>query len=203
LLISTLCFFVDVESISGIKIELLKSNKLKQKGWWFMKRQRKLKMTMVIFLAVFAFIMGGCDIHIVDNGGGFYDGPIYVSEIMVTGDYDLTRLEVEVHIVDANTGRLLGCAGDHQGLRHVNYPDVMYEVYAEFHTPNGNTLYYSDLKYRDIEIWVIEDDLDPCPAPFLPNVDDVIGISGVIDGRELRRQIRLSFDDVVHLRIGS
>jgi hypothetical protein len=168
-----------------------------------MKRQSKIKMGIGIVLVICAIVLSGCDLHIIDNGGGIYDGPVYVSEIMVTGDHDLMRLEVEVHIVDANTGRLLGCAGDYQGLRHVNYPDVMYEVYAKFETPDGQTLFYSDLKYRDIEIWVIEDDLEACPGPFLPNVDDVIGISGVIDGRELRRQVHLSFDNVVHLRIGS
>ena len=129
--------------------------------------------------------------------------PLWISDIEVTGEYELSHLEVEVHLVDAVTGLLLGCAGGHSGLRNVDESDVLYSVDAEFHTPEGDLLYYEDIRYRVIEIWVLEDDLDPCPAPFVEGVDDIIGISPPIEGREFRRFSDYSFGDVVYLRMGS
>ena len=129
--------------------------------------------------------------------------PLYISEIEVDGEYDFGRLEVEAHIVDAHTGRLLGCAGGRTGLRYVDSAYVFYEVHAEFIRPEGGVLYFEDVQQRDIEIWIIEDDEAECPGPFVPGEDDIIGISRAIPGRDLDRMINLRFDDVVHLQIGS
>lgn len=166
------------------------------------RMSRKTGYWVKVLTIVLALLIVGCDVHIVD-GGGHHSNPLYITEIEVTGEYDVLRMEVEVHLVDANTGRLLGCAGQNSGLRHVDYPDIFYEVDAEFVTPDGDLLYYEDIRNRDIEVWVIEDDLDPCPGPYVPHEDDIIGISRPIDGRDFRRLIDLSFDNVVHLRMGS
>lgn len=133
--------------------------------------------------------------------------PIRITEIEVSDEYDsVGKLEVEVHIFDANSGDLLGCSGNFQGLGHVDSSDHLFYTNAEFVRPDYQTrtyLYYEDIQFRDIIIWVIEDDDNPCPGEIDHGQDDIIGISDPMDGRRLNRFRILSFDNVVHLRIGS
>lgn len=131
--------------------------------------------------------------------------PLRISEMMVTGEYDgLGNLEVEVHLFDAETGRFLGCSGQMQGLERVDSSDYVFAVDAEFlRAGGGGRLFYEDVEDLEVEIWVIEDDDEPCPGPIVPGVDDIIGISAPIPGWEFDRMRNYSFENVLHLRMGS
>ena len=129
--------------------------------------------------------------------------PIQVREIEVTDEGDLGNLEVEVHILETGSKTLLGCSGQDHGLRDVDSTDILYFVDADFETPEGNTLFLEDVESKEIIIWVIEDDEDPCPGPYVPDKDDIIGISSPLPGSDLSGFIELSFGRVVHLLIGT
>ncbi len=164
-----------------------------------MKERRVVPGKIYLLTALLALLVGGC----YHSPGPLQRTPLYIAEIEVTGEYDFGRLEVEVHLVEAGSGRLLGCAGAETGLRQVDSADVFYEVYAEFIRPDGGLLYLEEVWHRDLEVWVVEDDEAPCPGPFLPDEDDIIGISRPLPGEDLDGMVNLRFDHVIHLRIGS
>ncbi len=153
----------------------------------------------LLFLLMFGGLMS-CHQEVINP---YEPHPILVKEIEVRNEYELGRLEVEIHITDAVTGRLLGCSGARQGLRAVDTVHVLYFVDADFVRPEGGLLYLEDIENREIEVWVIEDDEAECPGPFIPHEDDLIGISGPIPGYQLDGNIDLQFDDVLHLRLGT
>ena len=155
-------------------------------------------MKVVTFFILLAGLMS-CHERVVNP---YEPHPVLVKEIAVANEFEFGRLEIEVHIVDAVTGRLLGCAGANSGLRQVDTVDVVYYVDADFMRPEGGLLYIEDIEDREIEIWVIEDDEAECPGPFLPDEDDIVGISRAIAGYQLGRDIEMHFDDVLHLRLG-
>jgi hypothetical protein len=130
--------------------------------------------------------------------------PIQVREIEVTNVNDFPgKLEVEVHILEAGSGTLLGCSGQNHGLEDVDSGDTLYFVDADFETPEGNTLFLEDVESMEIIIWVIEDDKDPCPCPHIPGEDELIGTSSPLPGSDLSEFIELRFHRVVHLLIGT
>jgi hypothetical protein len=118
---------------------------------------------------------------------GTNDPELEIDQIQVTGETDgISALDVEVHVFDADTDEWLGCAGQEQGLEQVDQSDVTYDVSAFPEDGGGFRLRDSDLFGRNIYFEVIEDDIDPCPAP--PNFaggDDLIGDSGPISGDSL------------------
>ncbi len=128
--------------------------------------------------------------------------PLHVWEIEVAGEFELSRLEVEVHLLDARTGRLLGCSGASQGMAPVDSNYIRYYIDADFVTPGNRRLFIEDIEYRDIEVWVIEDDSEPCPGPFVPGVDDVIGVSRPVPGDIFWDSPVLRFGRVRRLVIG-
>ena len=91
-----------------------------------------------------------------------------------------------------------------QGLERVDSSDYVFTVDAEFHCAEcGGRLFYEDIEDLEVEIWVIEDDEEPCPGPIVPGTDDIIGISDPIPGWEFDRMRNYSFENVLHLRMGS
>src|SRR5689334_8732148 len=61
---------------------------------------------------------------------GTSDPELEINHVEVTGETDFGNLEVEVHVVDADTNEWLGCAGQDQGLENVDVSDVGYDVSA-------------------------------------------------------------------------
>ncbi|HVV82834.1 MAG TPA: hypothetical protein VHE35_07125 [Kofleriaceae bacterium] len=129
-------------------------------------------------------------------------GPdLRLTRLEVTGENDFGLLDLEVHLFDADTHEHLGCSGQDQGLEDADEDNVMYGLDAWFVRP------YSDgelrpwmLGGRTLEIQVIEDDADRCPAP--PGaMDDMIGISGPVDRDTFERAPMLSFDRVMAIQI--
>jgi hypothetical protein len=125
----------------------------------------------------------------------------WVSAIRVTGEKDGpgTRLEVEVHLIDASSGEDLGCSGASQGMEQVDYDDRDYEVQAWFVKRDGTTLGIDDLAGRRVIVRVIEDDSQPCPGPIAPDDDDM-GSSAPVDAAALPA-VRGGFGEVVSLRL--
>lgn len=139
---------------------------------------------------VLALATGAC-------GGGSGDA-LRITDIEVTGETDFGSLEVEVHLFDALDHTFLGCAGQGEGLEDVDASDVTYAVSAYFRGPDSDfEIDPLDLAGRSIEVQVIEDDTDPCPAPPGPD-DDVIGIATGID---FYAGQTVAFEDVTLLRI--
>ncbi len=121
-----------------------------------------------------------------------------ITDIEVTGEIDFGNLEVEVHLFDAVDHTFLGCSGQDNGLEQVDASDVPYAVSAYVRAPDlDRELGPVDLEGRAIEIQVIEDDTDRCPARPGPD-DDVIGIA---TGFDLLSGQTVAFDDVTRLRI--
>lgn len=164
-------------------------------------QNNKALFTAAMLLLVLFF--SGCEV--------IYEAPyepnyIRASEIEVTGEFDHfgSALEVEIHIIEANTNRFIACAGNHHGLERVDSSDYFYEIDALFETPLHNDyLTYEDIEGLDIYLLVFEDDEAECPGPFIWDEDDMIGVSRVFRGEDLYRMRNFSFDDVVHLRMGS
>lgn len=112
------------------------------------------------------------------------------------------HLEVEVHLYDARSGRLLGCSGDSDGLDIVNHRHVLYRVDAHFVSPgHHHRLTWSEIAGRDLFVRVYEDDHDACPAPP-GNLDDFIGQSPAFTADEMADGLALRFDDVLYLELG-
>ncbi|MCA9673771.1 MAG: hypothetical protein H6708_15885 [Kofleriaceae bacterium] len=135
--------------------------------------------------------------------GGCGTGPdrLWVTGLEVTNEIDFGALDVEIHMFDVDTGEFLGCSGASEGLRDVDASDVRYDLDGWFRTPAGDRIDPDALFGIDVELQVIEDDADPCPAPPGPS-DDVIGISGPLPGEGLGDITPVSFDNVVYLELG-
>ena len=125
----------------------------------------------------------------------------WISAIRVTGETDGpgTRLEVEVHLIDASSGEDLGCSGAKQGLEQVDYDDRDYEVRAWFVKRDGETLGMDDLAGHRVIARVIEDDAQPCPGPIAGDDDDM-GSSAPVDPTALP-SLRGGFGEIVSLRM--
>ena len=121
----------------------------------------------------------------------------WVSAIRVTGETDGpgTRLEVEVHLEDADSGADLGCSGAGQGMEGVDYDDTDYAVHAWFVKPDGAPLGMDDLAGHRVRVRVIEDDAQPCPGPITRDDDDM-GRSAPVAAAALP-SVRGGFGEVV------
>ena len=129
----------------------------------------------------------------VDAGDG-----VFVRAIEVTGERDFRNLELELHVLDAATGALFGCAGRGTGLEHVDRSDVRQVVMAPLRTPAGQVLSTAELEGERVVIVVIEDDSGACPAPP-GRRDDVIGRSAPVRGEAISGT--RAFDDVVFVEL--
>lgn len=129
---------------------------------------------------------------------------VTITEIEVTNEWELSRLEIEVHMFDI-ANNFLGCAGQINGLRHVDASDIRYSVEGFFTTPEGNFLTFGDIKDKEIYLVFIEDDVIPCPAGEISGdfhiSDDRVGRSSVFAGVEIAGTKDMSFGDVTFLRI--
>ena len=166
-----------------------------------MKKQR---FHFLFWLMLSTLFLSGCYIN-VDNWDPDNEY-IYITEILIENESDPYngRMEIEVHLIDANTERLIACSGHEDGLRHVDRSDVFYETNARLYSHRYNDyLTPEDLEGRDVYLMVIEKDSEPCPAPFDPLLDDILGISRIFPGENLYRERDMSFGQVAHLRIGA
>jgi hypothetical protein len=113
-----------------------------------------------------------------------------------------SRLEIEVHLYDADSNELLACSGDANGLAEVNEPDIRYRTHAEFVRPyhDHETLRLRHIEGRALFVRVYEDDSSRCPSPAGPS-DDFVGQSPVFYGDEIEGGIVMQFDDVAYLRL--
>ena len=112
------------------------------------------------------------------------DLPI-VTGIQVSGETDgIGFLEVEVHLVDAQSGVVLGCSGQSQDMEGVDAAGVLYHPMAYFVTPSGARFEPANLAGHDVVARVIEDDSQSCPGPITPD-DDEIGRSPAVPGLSL------------------
>jgi hypothetical protein len=125
----------------------------------------------------------------------------WVSAIRVTGETDGpgTRLEVEVHLEDADSGADLGCSGQDQGMGPVDYDDTDYAVRAWFVKPDGAPLGLDDLAGRRVRVHVIEDDSQPCPGPITRDDDDMGRSAPVAPGA--LPSVRGGFGEVVAITL--
>lgn len=120
-------------------------------------------------------------------------------------------LEIEVHMVDASNGILIGCSGDYNGLSLVDEQSILYSGFtAHFVPPDAPPLNdappemwitLADVQDKDIQLMVVEDDAEPCPTP-VGVYDDVIATSEVFSGATLATLSTMSFGDVSVLTIG-
>ncbi len=142
------------------------------------------------------------------------DDNLYVREIRVTGEGDSIfnpQLEVEVHLyaqISQDSARFLGCSGEAQGLRAVDYSDILYlGLSGYFEKPNSaGRVTLADIQGKQIFLITGEDDENACPAEFgggTVNSDDLIGKSAVFAGSQLAKLQLMTFSRVVHLLIGA
>jgi hypothetical protein len=138
---------------------------------------------------------------IVSGVAGCHDGPdrLWITQIEVLGESDgLTRLDIEVHLFDMASRAHLGCSS----LESVDESGTLYDVEGFFTDMSGRRVEPADLFGRDVVIEVIEDDVEPCPAP--PDIaggDDPVGTSGPIFGEDLGLTGPLSFENVAVLEL--
>jgi hypothetical protein len=145
---------------------------------------------------LFASLLGGC----------FADDPpeIWVTSIEITGETDpLSRLDVELHLYDADTDQFIGCAGQDHGMERVDASDVRYPIEAWFYdVALDRRVHPHDLELRDVVIEVWEDDGNPCPSPATSlDGDDPVGISGPLPGDGIGEVGPLSFGNVIYLEV--
>ena len=111
-------------------------------------------------------------------------------------------MEVEVHLYDFASDALLGCAG----LADVDVGLTRYKTDRRFQlsSPSSdNALRLIDVEEREVYLWVVERDLGECPEPFNNHEDDIIGRSLPFPGVMLAENRDMSFERVVHLRLGA
>ena len=145
---------------------------------------------------LFAFLLGGC----------FVDDPpeIWVTDIEITGENDpLSRLDVELHLYDADTQAFIGCSGNDHGMERVDASDLRYPIEAWFYDVQlDRRVHPDDLEGRNVSIEVWEDDGNPCPSPATSiDGDDPVGISGPLPGDGLGEIGPLSFGNVIYLEL--
>jgi hypothetical protein len=129
---------------------------------------------------------------------------VLVTEVQVTNTYDYdigSRLDMEVHLFDADDGEFLACAGESTGMEIVDVSDQLYLIEASFiRPPSGSaTLLYEEVALRNIALVVFDkDNAGPCPAGAIIG-DDLVGISATFPGSDLASRKVMSFDNVVRL----
>ena len=128
------------------------------------------------------------------------DPVLIVTDLEVTGENDLSLLDVEVHIFDQTTRTHLGCSGQDQGMESVDDNDIRYALEAVFVHGDESEVIDRDLLGRSIEMIVIEDDDLPCPEPPGPD-DDVIGLAPDLDIATFDAGALLAFDRVTAIRV--
>ena len=121
---------------------------------------------------------------------------IYVDSIEVQNEVELSELDIEVHLYDATNGVRLGCSGVDSGMRHVDDNNMRYNVVGYFERAGQLPLSAADLWDLQLQLIVVEDDIDPCPGPELPE-DDIVGQGPVFAGSEV--PTTFAFEDVVHI----
>ena len=156
------------------------------------------KPASALFL-VLLFVLSGCHGH-----PSRHSSPVPIVAGIEVHEHDAlgSHLEIEVHLYDADSGELLACSGDDDGLAGVDESDVRYRVGASFVRPYHD---YEILRMRTIEnralfVRVYEDDVSSCPSPAGPQ-DDFVGQSSVFFGEELHDGIVLRFDEVAYLKL--
>lgn len=133
------------------------------------------------------------------------DTSIRIKEIQVQaevqGEPGEGLLEIEVHIVDAGSGALLGRAGAIQGLWPVDISGVVYRVDAYFvkpgsvtgyPAPRANWISEDDVKGKSIKLMIIEDDHSPGASPGEGSLDDLVGVSRALNVMELHTPMTLT-----------
>ena len=130
---------------------------------------------------------------------GCHSDHLWVTQMRVLDEDDGAfggRLDIEVHLFDAASGKHLGCSD----VEFVDSSGVTFDdLDAGF---VGSQVDPSDLFGRQVRIDVIEDDSDPCPAPpHLASGDDPVGTSGPIDGDALGQTGPLSFGNVASITL--
>ena len=143
-----------------------------------------------------ACLLGGCF--------GVDPDDLWITRIEITGENDpLSRLDVEVHMYDADTGEFVGCSGNEHGLEPVDASDLRYPVEAWFYDVQGDRrVDPEDLFGRNVVLEVWEDDGNPCPSPAdSVDGDDPVGVSGPLPGEGLGEVGPLGFGNVVYLEL--
>lgn len=162
-------------------------------------RRRHHRGSWVRYAAVHALLAG-----LLGLGAGCSPEPdrLWIERIQVANEDDgiFSFLEIEVHLFDHATRKHLGCAR----LESVDEADRTYPLEEHFVHDWRDPVDPSELFGREVVIEVIEDDMNPCPAPpmFVPNdpeSDDPVGTSTPIAGDALGTTGTLRFDDVTLL----
>ncbi|WP_428263574.1 hypothetical protein [Haliangium sp.] len=111
---------------------------------------------------------------------------LYVSEIMVQGDWDpFSNLEVHLDLYDAATDVYLGSAP----VPEVVMSEALYYPDAAF-MRDSQTITAQELRNRELRVEVIEED---------PFADDLIGLGPAFDVDSLDATEPMAFDSVSHL----
>ena len=161
---------------------------------------RAARATSTLAITLLATAVAGCNSHHPPH----HRAPVPIVAGIEVHEHDAfgSNLEIEVHLYDADSGELLACSGDDNGLADVNEASVRYRTHAEFVRPYHE---YETLRLRQVEdralfVRVYEDDNARCPSPAGPS-DDFVGQSPVFYGDEFQRGIVMQFDDVAYLRL--
>lgn len=154
-------------------------------------------------------ILTGCFMEITEPPDTFQSQTpdyIRITEIAVTNEQEASRLDIEVHMFDANDNQFLGCSGNNDGLQRIDVSDSLYHVKAFFRGSSGR-MTYDAIRHKQIYLEVIEDDTQPCPVsptltgPWLTPVDDLIGRSPAFSGEILSQPQIMRFGNVTHLKL--
>lgn len=151
-------------------------------------------MTWPVLAVCVAPLFAGC--------GGNDPPELWITSIEITDEEDFSRLDVELHLYDANSDEFLGCSGKTDGMEDVDASDLEYSIEAAFYDRDDRRIHPRDLRGRDVIIEVWEDDGLPCPVPATTtDGDDPVGVSGPLAGDNIAALGALSFDNVVRLTL--
>lgn len=129
---------------------------------------------------------------------------LWITSIEITGESDpFSRLDVELHMYDADTDEFVGCSGNDQGMERVDASDLRYPIQAWIYdVQQDRRVDPPDLLAREVIVEVWEDDGNPCPSPAAAaDGDDLVGISGPLPGDGIGEVGPISFANVIELEL--
>lgn len=141
---------------------------------------------------------------------------LYVTEIQVAIPALVgSQFEPEIHLLEAGSNRLLGCAGFVSGLNNCSVTinkqvsligyrfGGFYSVQAFFLKPDSTVLRFSEIANSTVYLRVYENkDTLRCPDPPALPPDQILGTSPTFPASSLDSSRIFQFDQVSHLRLG-
>lgn len=108
------------------------------------------------------------------------DNTLVVDQVQVEntfGDPDTfdDELETEVHVVDADSGEMIACSGDSEGMTVVQSVSTTYgRLLGDLINADGEVVNFSDHEGQNVTVQLVENDGTACPDAR-DDSDDLIG----------------------------